>query len=85
MNSLRSLMRKAVRSGAARRADVRGLPVHGQVGTASLGGTGRHQRWATWFVGYRGDTAFAVLEITGSPRTSAAPLAARFLRAAPGR
>jgi cell division protein FtsI/penicillin-binding protein 2 len=85
MASLRSLMRKAVRSGAGRRADIRGLPVHGQVGTASLGGTGRHQRWATWFVGYRGDTAFAVLEITGSPRTSAAPLAAKFLRAAPGR
>ena len=85
MASLRSLMRKAVRSGAGRRADIRGLPVHGQVGTASLGGTGRHQRWATWFVGYRGDTAFAVLEISGSPRTSAAPLAARFLRAAPGR
>jgi len=85
MNSLRSLMRKAVRSGAARRADVRGLPVHGQVGTASLSGTGRHQRWATWFVGYRGDTAFAVLVITGSPQTSAVPLAARFLRAAPSR
>jgi hypothetical protein len=83
MASLRSLMRKAVQSGAARRADVRGLPVHGQVGTASLGGTGRHQRWATWFVGYRGSIAFAVLEITGSPRTSAVPLAANFLRAAP--
>jgi cell division protein FtsI/penicillin-binding protein 2 len=85
MASLRSLMRKAVQSGAARRANVRGLPVHGQVGTALLGGSGRHQRWATWFVGYRGDTAFAVLEITGSPRTSAVPLAANFLRAAPRR
>jgi hypothetical protein len=85
MDSLRFLMRKAVRSGAAQRADVRGRPVHGQVGTASLGGTGRHQRWATWFVGYRGDTAFAVLVITGSPRTSAVPLAAKFLRAAPSR
>jgi len=59
--------------------------VHGQVGTASLDGSGRHQRWATWFVGYRGDVAFAVLEISGSPRVSAAPLAASFLRAAPGR
>jgi cell division protein FtsI/penicillin-binding protein 2 len=85
MASLRSLMRQAVRSGAARPADIRGRPVHGQVGTAPLGGTGRHQRWATWFVGYRGDTAFAVLEITGSPRTSAVRLAANFLRAAPGR
>jgi cell division protein FtsI/penicillin-binding protein 2 len=85
MASLRSLMRKAVQSGAARRANVRGLPVHGQVGTAPLGGSGRHQRWATWFVGYRGNIAFAVLEITGSPRTSAVPLAANFLRAAPRR
>jgi hypothetical protein len=85
MTNLRNLMREAVRSGAARRADVRGNPVHGQVGTAPIDGPGRHQRWAAWFVGYRGDVAFAVLEISGSPRVSAARLAASFLRAAPGR
>jgi cell division protein FtsI/penicillin-binding protein 2 len=85
MDSLRALMRQAVRSGAAKRADVSGRPVYGQVGTTSLGGSGRHHRWATWFVGFRGQTAFAVLEITASPRVSAVPLAASFLRAAPGR
>jgi hypothetical protein len=57
--------------------------VSGQVGTALLV-SGRHQKWATWFVGYRGDIAFAVVEFTGSPRISAAPLAASFLRSASG-
>jgi len=84
MASLRALMREAVRSGAAKRADVPGNPVYGQVGTTSLGGHGRHQRWATWFVGFRGTTAFAVLEFSSSWRVSAVPLAAAFLRAAPG-
>jgi cell division protein FtsI/penicillin-binding protein 2 len=82
--SLRSLMRDAVVSGAARGANIRGHRVYGQVGTTLLS-SGRHQKWATWFVGYRGDIAFAVLEVSGSPRTSAGPLAASFLRAAPGR
>lgn len=82
--SLRNLMRDAVHSGAARGADVRGLPVYGQVGTALQAG-GRHQQWATWFVGYRGDIAFAVLELSGSPRVAATPLASNFLRAASAR
>jgi hypothetical protein len=84
LTSLRSLMRGAVTSGAARGANVSGHPVYGQVGTTLLS-SGQHQKWATWFVGYRGDIAFAVLEFSGSPRTSAAPLAASFLRSAPGR
>jgi len=82
--SLRSLMRDAVRSGAARRAEIGGQPVFGQVGTVSLAG-GRHPRWATWFVGYRGDVAFAAVVFSASPRVSAVPLAAGFLRAAPAR
>jgi cell division protein FtsI/penicillin-binding protein 2 len=82
--SLRTIMRAAVHSGAARRADVAGHPVFGQVGTALLN-SGKHKKWATWFVGYRGDIAFAVVEFSGSPRASAAPLAASFLRSAPGR
>jgi membrane peptidoglycan carboxypeptidase len=85
MGSLRALMRQAVRSGAARRADVRGRPVYGQVGTTSLDGPGHHKRFATWFVGYQGQTAFAVLEFTRSPRVSAVQVAANFLRAAAGR
>jgi len=81
LDSLRNLMRDAVRSGAARGANVSGQLVYGQVGTAQLT-SGRHQKWATWFVGYRGDIAFAVVEFTASPRVSAAPLAASFLRSA---
>jgi len=80
--SLRTLMRGTVHSGAATQADLPGQPVYGQVGTAPLG-PGKHPKWATWFVGYRGDVAFAALEISSSPLTPAAQLAAGFLAAAP--
>ena len=75
--SLRTLMRDAVTSGAARGANVGGEPVYGQVGTvrAAIGS----KYWAHWFVGYRGDVAFAALELTKSPSTSAVPLGASFL------
>jgi cell division protein FtsI/penicillin-binding protein 2 len=82
--SLRNLMRDAVRSGAAQDANVTGQMVYGQVGTAPLT-SGKHRKWATWFVGYRGDIAFAAVEFTTSPRVSAAPLARSFLLAAPSR
>jgi cell division protein FtsI/penicillin-binding protein 2 len=76
--TLRVLMRQAVASGAARAADLPGRPVYGQVGTAAVG-TGKHHKWASWFVGYRGDLAFAVVDITSAPGTSAVQLGARFL------
>ena len=82
--SLRDLMRDAVRSGAARPANLGGQMVYGQVGTAPLT-SGKHQKWATWFVGYRGGIAFAAVEFTTSPRVSAAPLVRSFLRSAPTR
>ena len=82
--SLRGLMRDAVRSGAARRANVSGQLVYGQVGTARLR-SGKHPKWATWFVGYRGGIAFAAVEFTTSPRVSAAPLVRSFLLSAPTR
>jgi cell division protein FtsI/penicillin-binding protein 2 len=82
--SLRDLMRNAVRSGAARRANVSGPMVYGQVGTAPLT-SGKHQKWATWFVGYRGDIAFAAVVFSTSPQVSAASLARRFLLSAPTR
>jgi cell division protein FtsI/penicillin-binding protein 2 len=84
LTSLRDLMRDAVRSGAARRANVSGQMVYGQVGTTLLT-SGKHKKWATWFVGYRGDIAFAAVEFTASPRVSAAPLARSFLLSAPSR
>jgi membrane peptidoglycan carboxypeptidase len=75
--SLRTLMRDAVTSGAARGANVGGVPVYGQVGTARAAIGSKY--WAHWFVGYRGGVAFAVLELTKSPSTSAVPLGASFL------
>jgi cell division protein FtsI/penicillin-binding protein 2 len=82
--SLRTLMRDAVRSGAARSANLSGQMVYGQVGTAPLT-SGKHPKWATWFVGYRGGIAFAAVEFTRSPRVSAAALARSFLLSAPAR
>ena len=76
---LRSLMRRTVTSGAGRAANIRGATVYGQVGNVVLG-TGQHGLRASWFVGYRGGVAFAVLEFTRSARTSAAPVAGEFLR-----
>ena len=77
VGSLRTLMRDAVVSGAARGANLGGIPVYGQVGTARA--TVDSKYWAHWFVGYRGGVAFAVLELTRSPATSAVPLGASFL------
>jgi cell division protein FtsI/penicillin-binding protein 2 len=79
--SLRTLMRQAVRSGAAKSADLGGVPVYGQVGTAALG-TGKHHKWVSWFVGYRGNVAFAVMEVGATPHVSAVRLGAAFLAAA---
>ena len=78
--TLRALMRATVHQGVARQADLAGLPVYGQVGTV-LYRPGKHPVWATWFVGYRGDVAIAVLELSRSASTSAVPLAARVLAA----
>jgi cell division protein FtsI/penicillin-binding protein 2 len=84
--NLRSLMRASVSggaAGAAAAADLPGRPVCGQIGRSPLE-AGR--TWANWFVGYRGNIAFAVLEI-GNPATAstngAATLAAQFLQASP--
>jgi Penicillin binding protein transpeptidase domain/NTF2-like N-terminal transpeptidase domain/Penicillin-binding Protein dimerisation domain len=78
LSTLRSLMRSAVRTGAAKEANLRGVPVFGQVGTVATG-AGKHRRWASWFVGYRGDVAFAVLEITHAPGPSAVQIGTSFL------
>jgi cell division protein FtsI/penicillin-binding protein 2 len=80
--TLRTLMRATVQTGAATAADLAGPQVYGQVGTVAVK-SGKHPVWASWFVGYRGDVAIAVLELGHSPATSAAPLAAQILAAAP--
>ena len=78
LTSLRALMREAVTSGSARSANVAGAPVYGQTALVESG-SGRSAQWQSWFVGYRGDVAFAVLESSQSPQISASILAGQFL------
>ena len=77
LGTLRPMMRAVVTSGTA--AGV-GFPagVYGKTGTAQYG-TGTHSHG--WFIGYRGDVAFAVLvEGGGFGASSAGPVANAFLR-----
>ena len=77
--TLRTLMRQVVTEGTA--ADA-GLPgrVAGKTGTAEFG-TGDPLPTHAWFIGFRGDLAFAVIvEGGGVGGRVAAPAAARFLR-----
>ena len=82
VGTLRSLMRGTVTSGDGRPASARGHAVYGQVGNVSLG-PGQQGLRASWFVGYRGNVAFALVELTRSPLTSVAPAAGEFLRELP--
>ncbi len=61
---LRSFMRATVTSGAARAADLPGVHLYGQVGTAPVPGHS-HLR-AIWFVGFRGDVAFSAVVLSKS-------------------
>ena len=76
MSGLRSLMRSAVSSGAAQAANIPGAPVYGQVGLVHSG-----SGWTSWFVGYRGNVAFTVIESGRTAELSAAALAGTFIRA----
>jgi cell division protein FtsI/penicillin-binding protein 2 len=76
--TLRTLMRQVVAEGTAADAD---LPanVGGKTGTAEFG-TGDPLPTHAWFIGFRGDLAFAVVvEDGGVGGRVAAPVAARFL------
>jgi cell division protein FtsI/penicillin-binding protein 2 len=72
--ALRGLMWGAVHSGAASAARTSGPSVFGQVGLTQDG-----SQWRSWFVGYRGDVAFAIVETGSSPHLSAAALAHAFV------
>ncbi|HEX9066959.1 MAG TPA: penicillin-binding transpeptidase domain-containing protein, partial [Streptosporangiaceae bacterium] len=64
VGQLRQMMADTVRSGAAQGAEVSGPALYGQVGSAPVAGhKGLH---AIWFVGFRGDVAFAVLTFSRS-------------------
>jgi cell division protein FtsI/penicillin-binding protein 2 len=81
--TVRGFARAVVTSGTA--GLLRDLPgaVAGKTGTAEYG-TATPPRSHAWFVGYRGDLAFAVfIQDGGSSRTTAVPVARAFLSAAP--
>jgi cell division protein FtsI/penicillin-binding protein 2 len=75
LTALRGLMRDAVQSGPARAANLSGVPVYGQAGVVQ---TAAHD-YLSWFVGYRGELAFTVVEATHTQAQAAAALAATFL------
>jgi len=76
LNTLRPMMRAVVTSGTAAAVGF-GPGVYGKTGTAQYG-NGTHSHG--WFIGYRGDLAFAVLvEGGGFGANSAGPVAKAFL------
>lgn len=78
---IREMMRAVVTRGTGTEADVEGEPVFAKTGSAEFGEDDPPSSHA-WFVGFRGDLAFAVLvEGGGSGGEVAAPIAAEFLRA----
>jgi cell division protein FtsI/penicillin-binding protein 2 len=74
---LRPMMRAVVTEGTARKLAGRG-EVYGKTGTAEYTDDGRAHGW---FVGYRGDLAFAVLIVDGGSSAPAVDVADRFLAA----
>src|SRR5205807_9810646 len=81
--TLRTFMASVVQSGGT--AGGAGLPpgTFGKTGTAEFGNANPPQTHA-WFIGFRGNLAFAVVvEGGGVGGRVAAPLAARFLNAVP--
>ncbi len=73
IGALQPLMLSSVRSGAARDANLRGVPVSGVTAVVPYGSG----KTVSWFVGFRGNVAFA-LAIEG--KVNAAKVAAKFLR-----
>jgi cell division protein FtsI/penicillin-binding protein 2 len=86
VGQLRTLMGEVVQRGTA--TVLRNTPggtVRGKTGTAEFGSKNPPETRA-WFIGYRGDIAFAVLVEQGkSGGTVAAPIAKKFLTDLAGR
>ncbi|MDN5834353.1 MAG: cell division protein FtsI, partial [Brevibacterium sp.] len=80
--TMQKLMRRAVTEGTASALkDVPGEPVHGKTGTAEYGDE-TPPRTHSWFAGYQGDVAVAVLvEDGGFGAEAAVPVAKKFFTA----
>ncbi|GLZ31277.1 penicillin-binding protein [Lentzea sp. NBRC 105346] len=79
LDPVRQMMKEVVDYGTA--PQLKGLgDVRGKTGTAQFG-DGVHSHG--WFVGYRGDVAFAVLLLGADSSTPAVDVSAKFLRAVP--
>lgn len=76
ISALQTLLRDSVKGGSARSANLSGNKVSGVVAQVPY-----HGKTVSWFVGFRGNVAFA-LAVEG--KVNAATVAARFLRAVPG-
>jgi cell division protein FtsI/penicillin-binding protein 2 len=79
--ALRTMMREVVTSGSA--VTLKGLggaPLHGKTGTAEFDSADPTKTHA-WFIGFKGDIAFAVfVENGGGGGATAVPLAGKFLQ-----
>ncbi|MFC9896123.1 penicillin-binding transpeptidase domain-containing protein [Nocardia sp. NPDC127579] len=77
VQGLRAMMRKVVTGGTAERIADQG-EVYGKTGEAEAGG-GSH----SWFVGYRGDLAFATLLVQGGSSDNAVAVTREMMAALP--
>jgi cell division protein FtsI/penicillin-binding protein 2 len=77
IGQLQQLMAGTVSTGAAKAAKLKGAALYGQVGVAPLSPHSKLK--AVWFVGFRGDVAFAVIAISRSASyATAVSIAHRF-------
>jgi cell division protein FtsI/penicillin-binding protein 2 len=81
VGTLRAMMREVVTAGTATALrKVPGQPVYGKTGTAEFDSNSADTH--SWFIGYQGDVAFAVMVQKGGAGSEAAvPAVARFLTA----
>lgn len=83
LDQLRPMMRAVVTGGTATAIAGQG-EVFGKTGTAEFAGPDGSNRAHGWFVGYRGDLAFAALIVDGGSSGPAVTLGSRFLGGVPG-
>jgi cell division protein FtsI/penicillin-binding protein 2 len=78
VDALHQMMREVVTGGTGVKVkNVRGAPIYGKTGTAEFDNNPAHTH--SWFMGFRGDVAFAVFVQNGGMSTEAAvPIAGKF-------